>query len=481
MRKVALRLKEQESYECIKRYVDQGTNLDRICLQLNISKKTARRMIAGYKEHGKSYFVHGNRDRAPSTTIPDDVKSRIVAIYKDPLYIGANFKHFHELLERNFPELPKISLSSLHNILKKNKILSPKVRKATIKKLKEEEKFLHATLDQMELTNSLLNLPIDHSAHPRREKSRYFSELVFMDASAHPWFEGIISHLHASIDDATGIVTGAYFDDQETLKGYYNVLYQILTNYGIPYEFQTDGRTIFEYAAFKKPKIEKDTYTQFGFACKTLGINLKTTHIVEYQGKIERLFQTFQSRLVVELRINGIKTIKEANEFLSLYLPQYNERFATSLEHNTLSVLEDKPTVEKINLTLAVLSKRLIDNGNCIRYENRYWRLIDNNGQKANLRPKTQVRVIKAFDNTLYAACKETVFLMEEVNYHKEQSFNFDQVQKHQQKHEKIPYIPAMQHPWKTGVFDNYWKEKWDKHYSFDELCYTTENVYSQI
>lgn len=481
MRKVALRLKEQENYECIKRYVDQGSNLDRICLQLNISMKTARRMIAGYKEHGKSYFVHGNRDRAPSTTIPDDVKSRIVTIYKDPLYFGANFRHFHELLERNFPELPKISLSSLRNILKKNKILSPKVRKATIKKLKEEERFLHASLNQEEDTNSLLILPIDHSAHPRREKSKYFSELIFMDASAHSWFESVVSHLHASIDDATGTVTGAYFDEQETLKGYYNVLYQILTDYGIPYGFQTDGRTIFEYAAFKKPRIEKDTYTQFGFACKTLGINLNTTHIAEYQGKIERLFQTFQSRLVVELRINGINTIKEANEFLSSYLPQYNERFATPLNHNTRSVLEDKPSVEKINLTLAVLSKRFIDNGNCIRYNNRYWRLIDNNGQKVHLRPKTQVRVIKAFDNALYAACKETVFLMEEVNYHKLQSFNFDQVQKQQQKHEKIPYIPPMQHPWKAGVFDNYWKEKWDKHYSFDELCYTTENIYSQV
>lgn len=142
MRRVTLRLKEQVNYECIKRYVDQGNNLDRICLQLNISKKTARRMIAGYKEHGKSYFIHGNRDRVPATTIPDEVKSRIVAIYKDPLYFGANFSHFHELLERNFPEFPKMSLSSLRNIFKKNNILSPKVRKATIKKLKEEEKNL---------------------------------------------------------------------------------------------------------------------------------------------------------------------------------------------------------------------------------------------------------------------------------------------------------------------------------------------------
>lgn len=479
MRKVILRLKEQNNYGSIKRYVDQGGNLDRICLQLNISKRTARRMIAGYKEHGKSYFVHGNRDKAPATTIPTDVKARIVAIYKNPLYFGANFAHFHELLQRNFPEIPKISLSSLRNILRKNNILSPKVRKATIKKIKEEEKLKQVALNQSQEPNSCLNLPIDHAAHPRREKSKFFGELIFMDASAHRWFENIVSHLHASIDDSTGIVTGAFFDEQETLKGYYNVLYQILIDYGIPYSFQTDGRTIFEYAAFKNPKIEKDTHTQFGFACKTLGIKLNTTHLAQYQGKIERLFQTFQSRLVVELRINGIKTIKEANKFLKSYLPQYNRKFATSLTHNTPSVFVDKPSLEKINLTLAVLSKRFIDNGHCIRYENRYWRLIDKNAQKVNLRPKTQVQIIKAFDSTLYAACKETVLLMDEVNYHKPHSFNFDIVE-HQQK-KATSYIPPMQHPWKIGVFDNYWKQSWDKNYSFDELCYSTENIYNQV
>lgn len=479
MRKVILRLKEQNYYDIIKRYVDQGGNLDRICLQLNISKRTARRMIAGYKNHGKSYFVHGNRDRSPATTIPAEVKARIVEIYKDPLYFGANFAHFHELLQRNFPEIPKISLSSLRNILRENNILSPKVRKSTIKKIREEEKLKRTMLNQNQETNACLQLPIDHAAHPRREKSKFFGELIFMDASTHHWFGNIVTHLHASIDDSTGVVTGAFFDGQETLNGYYNVLYQILINHGIPYSIQTDGRTVFEYAAFKYPKIEKDTYTQFGFACKTLGIKLNTTHIAQYQGKIERLFQTFQSRLVVELRINGIKTIKEANEFLKSYLPRYNRRFATSLYYNTPSVFVDKPSLEKINLTLAVLSKRLVDNGHCIRYENRYWRLIDKNAQKVNLRPKTQVQIVKAFDGNLYATCKETVLLMDEVNYHKPQSFNFDKVEPKQNK--TTPYIPPMQHPWKIGVFDNYWKQSWNKNYSFDELCYCTENIYNHL
>ena len=74
-----------------------------------------------------------------------------------------------------------------------------------------------------------------------------------MDASPHVWFGDVLPHLHLAVDDATGKIVGAYFDDQETLNGYYHVLYQILVNYGILYKFLTDRRTVFE----KQPSIEK--------------------------------------------------------------------------------------------------------------------------------------------------------------------------------------------------------------------------------
>lgn len=68
-----------------------------------------------------------------------------------------------------------------------------------------------------------------------------------MDASSFHWIEKEVWHLHVAIDDADGKIVGAYFDYQETLKGYYNVLHQILTNHGIPTLFYTDRRTVFEY------------------------------------------------------------------------------------------------------------------------------------------------------------------------------------------------------------------------------------------
>lgn len=100
-----------------------------------------------------------------------------------------------------------------------------------------------------------------------------------MDASSYQWFGGLITHLHVAIDDASGNIVGAYFDTQETLKGYYHVLHQILSKHGIPVAFLTDKRTVFEYHKKATQKMEDDTLTQFGFACHQLGIDIKTSSI----------------------------------------------------------------------------------------------------------------------------------------------------------------------------------------------------------
>ncbi len=78
-------------------------------------------------------------------------------------------------------------------------------------------------------------------------------ELIQMDATPFEWLPGVIWHLHLAIDDATGTVTGAWFDMQETLNAYYHIFHQILTTYGIPYKFFTDRRTVFTYTKKKSP------------------------------------------------------------------------------------------------------------------------------------------------------------------------------------------------------------------------------------
>ena len=205
-------------------------------------------------------------------------------------------------------------------------------------------------------------------SHPRGEKPKFFGEVIEQDGSIHLWFGSVKSCLHLAIDKATSTIVGAWFGKQETLNGYYHILFQILTNYGIPYSFLTDNRTVFNYMLLNPDKrtSEKDVLTQYGYACKQLGIELKTTSVSQAKGLIERTNGTFQGRLVNELKLNGITTMEEANKYLTeVFVPKFNSKFAMDYK-KFQSVFEQAPSKEKINYTLSVLTPRKIDNGNSI-------------------------------------------------------------------------------------------------------------------
>lgn len=467
LRKVILTMNEEFTYQHIKRFVDQGGNFHALCLKLDCSARTARRKIAGYRKEGRAFFRHGNHDYKPTSTISADIRQHILSLYNQ-YYFDANFTHFHELLERNHPEIPSLSLSSLRNIFREEDILSPKAWNRTRKALRLKDKL--AT--QPETVSH--NYPsVSADPHPRREKSRYTGECVYIDASIHRWFAGQQVALHAAIDDASGTVLAAWFEPQETLRGYYQILAQILRTYGIPYLFHTDGRTVFDYKRKGTTALEADTSTQFSYACKTLGIDIHTTTCAQAQGKIERLFETLQSRLIVELRLKNVTTIEQANNFLMSYIPIHNKAFATPFQ-SIPSAFEAQPSEEDINLTLAVLSSRVVDSGHCISYDKQYYRFLDDNGNCVPLSPKQKVQVIRALDGRLFATCKECVFALEPVARYKPRSWTLDASLR--KDIDQAPYVPSLMHPWKYGRFETYATDYRRKKYSFEELAYTTEN-----
>jgi len=273
-----------------------------------------------------------------------------------------------------------------------------------------------------------------------------------MDASVHPWFGGVTSHLHAAIDDATGEIVGMYFDWQETLKGYYNVFAQVLAGPGIPYKFRTDRRTVFEYRQSGSARAEDDTYTQFAYACKQLGVHIETTSVPQGKGRIERLFQTLQGRLPALLRLAGVTSIEAANEFLKSYVDEFNKRFA--LDHNaTLSVFEKQPSAEKINLTLAVLTERTVDAGHSVRFDNRYYATIDGDGARVCLAKGTKGLCVKAFDGRMFFSVADTVMALEEIPERETSSKEFAAPMR---KEKQPPYIPPASHPWRTSTFGKF-------------------------
>jgi len=70
--------------------------------------------------------------------------------------------------------------------------------------------------------------------------------LVQIDASPHTWIiEGKPLSLHGAIDDATGKIMALFFARNECLEGYFNVMEQIITQYGLPVSIYCDRHTIF--------------------------------------------------------------------------------------------------------------------------------------------------------------------------------------------------------------------------------------------
>lgn len=451
MRKVELSLKEDYKYKTIKKLVETNGNKERARIKLGLkSIRQINRLIAGYKKYGKEFFIHGNRGRKPKHALSNELKDEIELLYISK-YFDCTYTQFTEYLaerENIFLSTPEVG-----QILREKYILSPRSRKVTKKNIKKKllvEK--QKAKSKKEISKIQSNIVAVEDAHPRQPRCIYFGEEIQIDACLHLWFGNVKTALHAAIDDSTGHVVAAYFDNQETLNGYYNIYYQILSKYGIPYLFKTDKRTVFEYNKKGTTLDEDNTFTQFAYACNQLGTNIETSSVPEFKPRIERLFESFQLRLIPELRLANITTIEEANNFLPTFLEKYNSKFALYID-NTKSVFEKQPSKEKINLTLAVLSRRVIDTGHSICFKNKHYRTINSVGTPIYFGKGTKCMVIEAFDKTLYATIEDSIFSLEEIPEVQLKSENFDELLPAEPK--KI-YIPRMIHPFKRQSFEKF-------------------------
>ena len=453
MRKVELRMNEEYKYKIIKKLVETKGNKQRAAVKLKRSIRQIDRMIAGYKEFGKEFFVHGNRGRKPKNALTDELKTEIELLYINK-YFDCTYTLFKELLERR--ENINLSVDEIRVILRDRYIFSPRTHKATKRKFRKKLENEIKTAKKKEQEKLKAKLVLAEEAHPRQPRCQYFGEELQMDACIHPWFGEEKTALHAAIDDATGQVVGLYFDKQETLNGYYNITHQILSKYGIPYLIKTDKRTVFEYKKKASSKVEEDTFTQYAYACKQLGIHIETSSVPEFKPRVERLFQTLQQRLPQELRIAQITTIDKANEFLKQFIIQYNNKFALCINNNK-SAFEKQPSEEKINLTLAILCQRVIDSGHSIKYNNEYYRFINKNGNPIYFNKGTKCTVIKSLNGQLFATVDESIFALEKISEIQAKSENFDEIEKIKER--KI-YIPRMIHPWKGKSFEEFVKKQ---------------------
>lgn len=233
------------------------------------------------------------------------------------------------------------------------------------------------------------------------------------DGTPFDWFEdGKKYSLHGFIDDATGKITGLYMCKNECLLGYLEVLRQTIENYGIPISLYPD-----KYSVFFPPKKVDDHITleeqlngrekgitQFGRIVEELGIEMFAASSPQAKGRIERLWETLQSRLVTEFRINHITNIEMANEFLKEYIKKYNERFSVTTK-NTKSVYLKLPKRYDLDELLCVKFERTIDNAGIFSLNNSKFQILDK-----SLPPKSRVQIYLSQKIGMRVKCNNKVY-----------------------------------------------------------------------
>ena len=400
--------------ESIIRRAIRGTMSSRdAALRLGITRQYLNRLKVRYREEGISCLSHKNKGRQRQWKTSDEIAQRIVTLYKGK-YQGFNYRHFLEKL--NEVELIEVTYGSLYRILAEAGLGSPKQQK-------------HKGRDNI---------------HPTRPRRECFGELVQTDASLHRWFgEGFPkATLHGSIDDATGTVMGLFFDREETLWGYYNMLRQILLKYGIPEAFYADNRSIFDFRRIRD--MDRDVHVQFRRCCQQLGIELITTSVPQAKGRVERLWGTLQSRLVSELGLNGITTIEEANAFLPSFMEDYNRRFASEPDHGN-SLFVPAPEEREIDYYLSVRYERRIDNGSAFTLFGSRLQLVDTKGKVARIPKHTVVDVYRTFDDFIVAVYEGRF-------YETRTAVPEEQKPQKEPAQEKQHWKPSANHPWRRYV-----------------------------
>jgi transposase len=170
--------------------------------------------------------------------------------------------------------------------------------------------------------------------HARREPRARMGALVQLDASPFAWLEtrGPTMSLHGAIDDATGTVLALHFRPTEDLHGYTTLLRALATQYGLPLAFYGDRLNVFlrndAHWTLEEELQGAQSPTHFGQMLQALGIAFIPAGSPQAKGRIERLWQTLQDRLVSELRLHHLTTLEAANAFLPVFLADYNRRFA---------------------------------------------------------------------------------------------------------------------------------------------------------
>src|SRR6201987_1060347 len=268
--------------------------------RLKVSDRHIRRMLFRQGEQGDRAVIHGLRGRTSNRRVAARFQEKILACLQQRYADFGPTLAAEHLAQEGF----SVSRETLRKWMTKAALWRP--RSQRVKKI-----------------------------HVWRERRASFGELVMQDSSPFRWLEdrGPACQLIAVIDDATSLIH-ARFTEHDTTEENLRTFGGWVRRYGRPLAHYTDKNSIFRKAG-PQPLPEQlrgdPLRTQFGRALSELGIEWIAAHSPQAKGRIERLFETLQDRLVKEMRLAGIDSIEGANHFLQMrFLPEWEQRFTVA-------------------------------------------------------------------------------------------------------------------------------------------------------
>lgn len=360
---ISISMKESERIAIMDNLIAKRIKQKHASRQLGISIRQVQRIMKKYKRDGIAALAHQGRGRVGNRALEQDKKHTIIALVK---------KHYPDF----GPTFASEKLAERDGIV---------VSKETLRQLMIEEGLWKAKQRKVVVI------------HTFRERRPCVGELVQLDGSPHAWFEDRAEKctLIAFIDDATSRIMDGEFADYEGTFTLFDATEHYLNTYGKPLSLYVDKHSTFRIN--RQTTIEeelKDTKarSQYGRAMDDLRIELIFAHSPQAKGRVERLFETLQDRLVKELRLAGISSKDAATKyFREVYIPKHNAKFAVAPKepnnmHRELLETDDLSRIFTVQ-TERIVSKTLVVQYKNIRYQ------IDTTGPYQYLLQKQKIMV----------------------------------------------------------------------------------------
>ncbi len=334
MGRINMSTDEFKKYRLTCEVLEGKLKISDLATQLGKSYRQAQRIVSSVRISDIRGVYHGNCSKIPHNKTCIIKEQKVIEFLKGK-YIDFNLTHFREKLEE--VEGIFIGKNALYSIAKKQGLIKNPKRRG-------------------------------RRSHRPRARLPMEGMMIQFDGSQHCWFGDQITDLIGGIDDATGNVLDAEFFYGETSLNSMKVIRAIIDKNGLPESFYMDQAGIYG-------KIDMDTESQISRAFDQVGIRLILASSSQAKGRIERLWRTFQDRLVAELKLHQIKDIKEANEFLrDHFIPNYNLKFS-------VQPTDDKKAYRKnifgnLDLIFCKKEQRKIMNGNLFSWNSVTW-MID--------------------------------------------------------------------------------------------------------